>query len=272
MKEECLRLKRAGLTVFYVLVLCSLLLMVKVGTVRSSEPGYSFEEWKSIWVPTIDGTWTSADEWRDGLLMQIGFATTFQTTVTIFSYSTIYEEFLVEIYSDNTTDAGDYWQFCFDTANNSSPAPDTDDYRFDIVGHTTLVAYQGNGTGWTQLDSPPLVITWANSINRSLLTPFYNDPHWILEFRVAKTNDPIPINPPLGLRVAVYDASNAEQGVLAWPPTSQDDPSRWGLISGFAGEWGIPEGLTLGPVVLLSTAAVMVGSYFMRKRPKNRKA
>jgi hypothetical protein len=67
--------------------------------------------------------------------------------------------------------------------------------------------------------------------------------------------------------VAVYDASDAGQGVLAWPPTSQDDPSRWGQISGYGGG-PIPEGLSLGLAVLLATAAVIVGSYFLRKQPK----
>jgi hypothetical protein len=257
-----LHLKRTRLIVFCVFLLCSLLLIVNAGTVRSSEPGYSYEEYDSQVVPTIDGKWTSPDEWTDGALLIIAPNAIFEGKVTIATDT--FEEHIVEIYSDNTNDTGDYWQFCFDTGNNGGTAPDSDDYRFDIVGHTTLVAYQGNGAGWTQLGSPPAGIYWANSIDSS---PLWSTPHWILEFRVDKATSPITTVPPLGLRVAVYDASDAGQGALAWPPTSQDDPSRWGQISGYGGG-PIPEGLSLGLALLLATAAVVVGSYFLRKRPK----
>lgn len=66
-----MHLKRTRLIVFCVFLLCSLLLIVNAGTVRSSESGYSYEDYDAQAVPTIDGKWTSPDEWTDGALLII---------------------------------------------------------------------------------------------------------------------------------------------------------------------------------------------------------
>jgi hypothetical protein len=123
--------------------------------------------------------------------------------------SGIFQHNLVEIFNDDTNDTGDYWQICMDGAGNGGAAPDANDWRIEIIGHTTLTVYKGTGTGWTPV-ATPAGIAWANSID---ISPLLGTPHWILEFRLDKSAGPITNQPPHGLRVAVYDASNAAAGV-----------------------------------------------------------
>jgi hypothetical protein len=66
------------------------------------------------------------------------------------------------------------------------------------------------------------------------------------------------------MRIAVYDESNAAAGTRAWPPTSRDAPSDWGDIEYDSNP--IPEGIGLGVMVLLSTVAVVAGSFYFRKQ------
>lgn len=257
-------MKRVLFVAFLILMLCSLLLLVNVGTTEAAEPGYSYIEYDSIVVPTLDGVWTSPDEWTDGPHPQglkISESANFTGTITT---TTVRMELLIEFFTDNTNDADDYFQVCMDGTNDGGTAPGDGDFRIEVKGHTTLLCYEGDGTGWT-LITPGADVQWANSITA---TPWSSTPHWILEISVAKTGTVVSGNqPPIGLRVAVYDASNATAGVQAWPPTERDNPSRWGLISEYGGG-PIPEGFGFGVMVLLSTVAVAVSFYCLRKRPK----
>ncbi len=125
--------------------------------------------------------------------------------------------------------------------------------------------YQGNGTGWTLLATPPAGFAIKDSLGTS---PFSSTPHWIAEIQIDKVNSRVNAIPPIGIRVAAFDASNAAAGVQAWPPTILDNPSQWGSISGYGGT--IPEGFGLGIVVAMS-AVVMVASYYLRKRPDTKR-
>jgi hypothetical protein len=65
----------------------------------------------------------------------------------------------------------------------------------------------------------------------------------------------------------VYDASNDTAGVQSWPlDSSPDVPDEWGLEIGTTSN--IPEALTIGVVILLSSVAVAASFYFLRKRPQ----
>ena len=243
------------------------LLLITVGTIKAGNPDYSIIEYTGgITLAIVDGVWTTEDEWNDALTVPISDNVTFWYYAEINVYSC---EFLVEIFDDDTDDAGDYWQFCFDDANSGGTAPGSGDYRVDIVGHTDVVIYTGDGSGWVQSTSTPsdVGLTWANSISAS---PIDSTPHWILEFTFIKTIAMIPSPPPTGLRVAVYDASNSAAGVQDWAPDSDVNvPDEWGLISGFSEE-PIPEGLTFAVMALLSSVSLLAGSQYLRKRAKKR--
>lgn len=248
------------------LIMCSVLLMVAVGSVMAGNPAYSIIEYTGGVVPaTVDGVWTTADEWTDALLVQVSENFTFLYNMDMNSYSC---QFCVEIFNDDTDDAEDYWQFCCDDSNTGGSAPAAGDYRIDIMGHTDLVFYEGDGSGWTEITPDSGEITWANAISDS---PLESTPHWILEFSFVKTVRMATNAPPTGLRVAVYDASNSEAGVQAWAPDSDVDvPDEWGLIENYSTD-SIPEGLTFLVMGVLSSVSLLVGSKYLLKRSKKQK-
>jgi hypothetical protein len=175
-------------------------------------------------------------------------------------------EWIVEILTDNTNNTGDYWQISFDDTNSGGAAPDAGDYMIEIDGHTTLNVYHGTGSGWAKVTPDAGEITWANTIGTSM---WNSTPHWILEVvdssKTAGTVQ-IPTAPPTGMRIAAYDAATST--ICAWAPSSTaNNPNSWGLVADYS-TTTIPEGVSLGAVVLLSSVAVMVGFYYLRKRPK----
>ena len=136
-------MKKTIVTTFCTLMLCSLLLLINAGTTQAGNPDYSIIEYTGgITLATVDGVWTTEDEWNDALTVPISDNVTFwyYAEINIFSC-----EFCVEIFDDDTDDAEDYWQFCFDDANSGGTAPGSGDYRVDIVGHTDVVIYTGDG-------------------------------------------------------------------------------------------------------------------------------
>jgi len=248
---------------FSIVILCSLLL---VGLSKAGNPAYSITEYPSINTATVDGKWTTTDEWTDAPLTDMTGNATGKFGYNIQDFTNLGLEWIVEIFTDNTNNTGDYWQICFDDSNTGGTAPDSGDFMIEIIGHTTLKVYRGTGTGWSEVTPAAGELRWANTISSS---PLNGTAHWILEIvDSSKTAGvvQIPNPPPTGMRVAAYDAST---GTLAmWAPNSSPNvPNSWGLISGYSTE-PIPEGFSLGVVALLSSVAVVVGFYCLRKRPK----
>lgn len=254
-------MKKAGCTVFSIFILCSILVLMNLATVKAAEPGYERISYATTSVPTIDGSWTSPTEWTDGAATMIGTDVAFRSTWDFADVVTT--RWVVEFLSDTTNDPGDYWEMCLDGDQSGGATPQAGDYKFVITGHTNLVWYQGNGTGWTQITAPAGEITWANSLSAS---PTSSTPHWILEFNKPKNAGTIQLGILWNFRIAAYDASNPSAGVKAWPPTSANVPNAWG-IENYSSD-PIPETLTFGVVVVLSSAAVIIATFGFRKRSK----
>ena len=252
-----------------ILMLCSLLLLITLGIAKAADPDTEYqiiEYTGGITMAIVDGEWTDDEEWMDACWVEVNddFDFLYYAEITAFSC-----EFCVELFSDDTDDAEDYWEFCFDDSNTGGDAPDVGDYRVFIEGHTTMTVYEGNGQGWDEITQQEGEITWADSIGSS---PLESEDHWILEFTFLKTsgNAMIPNAPPTGLRVAAYDASNSDAGVQSWAPDSDVDvPDEWGMIGGFDMN-PIPEGLTFAVMIFLSSVSLLVGSQYLRKRSKKR--
>jgi len=260
-------MKRILSVAFSILMLCSLLLLINVGTTMAYEEDYVIVEYYVTSQVTVDGLW-SGGEWDDCWLehgrfniTNARFAFKMDTNQGPYLMSWIVE------FPDNTTDAEDIWQICIDGAADGGAAPAVGDHKIEIVGHTTLTVYEGTGTGWGVQTTT--AVTWADSLTTS---PHDAVTHYVLEVQVDKLaltgeggwgENP----PPHGIYVAMYDASNASQGWVSWPPTGPDNPERYGAIGGASGD-PIPESLSVGVVVLLSSVAVAVSFYLLRKRPK----
>jgi len=252
-------MKKIIVTTFGILMLCSLMVLISVGTTMAAEPGYERISYATIVLPTIDGAWTSEDEWTDGDVTMIGEDVAFRSTWDMGDF--VYTRWVVEFFSDTTDDPGDFFQFCID-ADQSGDAGFG--IKFEISGHTELVWYIG-GTGdggWTEMEDA-LEIEWANSLSAS---PTNSTPHWILEFQIPKNTGQFEIGIVWNFHLEAYDASNP--GFHAWPPTDSDDLDRYG-VENYSTE-PIPEGLTFGVMVLLSSVSVLVGYHYFLKRKETK--
>ena len=253
---------------FSTLMLCNLLLLVTVGTVMAGNLDYSIIEHPSQTLATVDGKWTAEDEWTDTYWADLSGNATGRFGYNIQDFTNLGLEWIVEIFTDDTDDAGDYWQICFDDGNSGGSAPDSGDFMIEIVGHTTLTAYQGTGSGWSEVTPEAGELTWSNTIDAS---PWNSTPHWILEIvDASKTtgNVQIPNMPPTGMRIAAYDANTST--LAAWAPESSADvPDTWGVIANMSME-PIPEGLNLAVMVFLSSVSLVVSVHYLQKRSKRK--
>lgn len=127
--------------------------------------------------------------------------------------------------------------------------------------------YQGTGSGWTGFTPLAEDITWADTLSASLNG---STPHWILEFEILKNAGSNLLDMIWGVRVAMYDASDGT--LLVWPPDAERDvPDDWGTNGYEPSELWVPEGFSIGAVLLLSSVAVIVGFYCLRKRSRTDK-
>jgi hypothetical protein len=263
-------MKRSVLVAFGIIFLCGLLLQAAL--VNAYQAGYEETNYLAIEAPVEDGKWTTSTEWTDAMTPP-NLPTTFLFREKWTYPSDILEHFLIEFFTDNTNDTGDYFQLCIDCLANGGSAPQTDDIRVDYVGHSLsgLKLYRGNGTGWAPFTS----YTYGTDIliaETKTGSQLNGSAHWIIELMMDRSKSEFDVSGAgyaPWIRLAVYDASNPTAGVQAWPPTSRDVPNDWGLETGIYGN--IPEfpgSLAIAPVVLLSSVAVAVGFYLLRKRPK----
>lgn len=228
-------MKRALLVLFVAFALCSLLLVMYTETVTASNPAYPTTIYSAKWNSGINGYWDNRTEWSDaaspsGLPANLVFRNKWSVTFTG-GVLKVYEWYLIEFFGDNTNDSGDYVQICYDSNATGNLAPKggaTPDLRIDFVGHAgnaSIKTYVGTGTGWALGTVNDTLM--AQTLNTSRLN---STPHWITEFRIEKQANGLGMNN--GIRIAVYDASNPSAGVIAYPPTSQQDvPNSYSLNS-----------------------------------------
>ena len=249
-------MKKIVATTFCILMLCSVFALVATGIAMAAEQGYERISYHTQVTPTIDGMWTSPDEWADGEATWIGTDIVFRTTV-----DSDMSRWIVEFLTDTTDNAGDYWQLCIDPHADGGYVPELGKHRmFKITGHTNIVWYTGDGSGWTEVTVPTTQIEWADSLSAS---PTSSTPHWILEFQIDKDSGVVPIDDVWNFFLGARDASNP--GLQSWPPTDPNVPDEWG-IENYSPE-PIPEGLTFGVMAMLSSVSVIVGyKYFVKRK------
>jgi len=254
-------MKRVSTVAFSILILCCLLLL-SMGMVQASEPGYEISEAYETAFITIDGNWAHG-EWEDGWIEYMDASTADERFVYKSEAAHAAPQFLIDS-ADTTNDTGDIWQICIGVPVETGGVPQSGQNKIEIVGHTNLSVYQGNGVGWTNIEGLKTSVVWANDL--SIHDVPFNYTHWCLELTIDRTAISSEWNaPPIGLRVAFYDET--EDLWVAWPPQSDPDiPGGWGQITG--GASSIPESLSIGVIVVTTSVAVVVSFYFLRKRPK----
>ena len=253
-------MKRA-LTIAFSILMLGCLLLGAVVMVKATEPGYDIIEAYSAGDVVIDGQndgdWDPSICWFENVTSNCTFA------YKMASQSPYFMAYIIDS-PDNTDDAGDIWQICLDGTSAGGDAPTTDCNKIEIVGHTTLTVYEGDGSDWVVMTGAD--VQWAESQQTTNIWGETVDEHYVLEIKADKgTLGAWGANPPPhGLRIAMYDESTDTW--TAWPPTSADVPDEWGIISGY--QETIPEGFSFAVVMVMSTVAVAVGLYVTRKRPK----
>lgn len=265
-------MKRSASIIFSIILLCGLLAL-QIALVSGYQEGYENTNYAATDAPVTDGEWTDdgwtyGTEWEDSAVPP-NLPETFmwREKWTQPGDPAILQHFLIEAYTDNTTDSGDYFEFCIDLSANGGTTPDENDFRIYYAGDGTLTVYNGDGSGWVEYTdfTEGYDITVEDSMSSS---PGESNPHWVIEFNLNKDKFDISgsgYQP--WIRLAVYDASNDAAGVQAWPlDSSPDVPDEWGLEIGTTET--IPEALTVGVVIMLSSVAVAVSFYFLRKRPQ----
>jgi len=258
-------LKKFLFTAFCVLALCSLLL-INVETVKAAEgSGYTRLDWPTQVPPTIDGQWTPANEWTDTDWTMIGEDAACGSTWDMLD--NVHTRWFIEVFNDTTDDAGDYFEMCIDYDNAGGSAPGATHYRI-YIENGIFTLFQGTGSGWTEItpSNNPADVTFATTLSTS---PNGTLVHRIYEMNILKNAGTNLASITWGVRVAVYDASDGT--LLVWPPDSERDiPNEWGTNSYEPEIPWVPEGFDIGIVVLLSSVAVLLGLYFLRKTPKSK--
>lgn len=261
-------MRRSLLVAFSVIVLCGILLPTAL--VSAYYEGYETTNYLAIEEAVVDGAWTTDNEWTDAMTPPNLDAAFLWRQKWVMGDS-VMQYFLIEFFTDSTEDAGDYFQLCIDHLANGGSAPQADDIKIEWVGHDVsgLTLYQGDGSGWVEYTD----YTWETDIyivDSLTSSPENEETHWVIEVFMnrGKTEfDTSGASYLPCLRVAVYDEST--ETLAAWPPTSADVPDDWGQESGLYEN--IPESLTFVTAALLSSVAVVVSCYLLRRRPKTEK-
>jgi hypothetical protein len=272
-------MKKARKIVFCLL---SLFILAIAGNTAAYNDAYTHTDYASSTLPTLDGQYTDSGEWVASKSQTFGTNGLFRNEWT--SGTPTYESLLIET-TDNTTDAGDYWEICYDSSNssisqtppNNGTAPEWDDTRIVIMGHgasSTLTWYQGNGTHWVVNASKPTIDVFDYKDSLASWGSVSSSPHYILEMRVDKQSTSMGtciVGYNFAMRVAYFDNHTGGNGLQYWPPGSSSNvPDSWGYIpyssSANSTPDATPESLTVIVVLTLSSVAVIAGVVLLNKR------
>jgi hypothetical protein len=242
-------MKKFIVTTFCTLLLCSLLLITLGPTIATAQD-YTHTSYLTQVVPTIDGKWTTPNEWTDGAETWIGTNVVFRSTWDT-QGSDVYTRWIVEFLTDTTTDPGDLWRFCVNFGQTWS-------IMFEIYGHSDLTFYIVTTSSSTEMEEA-FPMEWDDSLSTS---PTSSTPHWILEFQIDK-NSQFTLGDVWTFLLQVFDASNP--GYPSWPPNVEPE-----VIEGYGVEnsvsEAIPEGFTFTVMALLTTVSMLVGYKYFNKR------
>ncbi len=245
------------------LSIIAILSMAFAGTVSAPKAGYVLQNTQDPVGITADGV-IGAGEWTSSFgdwLYDDWTKTTGISVRTFFAMAgtpSIADQWLIEVASDTTNDVGDTFTFTFCGANDGATTPQSADDVKVVHTHSSTTIYRGTGTGWA-VDSA--IVLGTNVVIASSMA----SGHWIIEMRFDKSGGISGTAFDSADRVEVYDASTGK--TLMWPPHSEaNNPSTYGLLdyTNF-GSSTVPEGLTIGLMLALSSVAVVVGTRYFRK-------
>lgn len=259
-------MKKLRMLIFSTLALCTLLL---AGNVFAYNSAYQHTDYNGSAMPTLDGKYTTDDEYSMGASLGFGTNAVFRDFWA--SSGNVFENFILET-MDTTNDAGDFYEICYDSGADGGAQPNTDDFKIVVTGHgasATAQWYRGTGTGWTTTTGPTAAFF---DFKESLATsPTSTTPHYMVEAKVDKQDTTafgiVVLGMNFAMKLSYSDAATGGNGVQSWPPAaSSDNPDTWGYVPYSMDP--VPESLSLAVVLSLSTVAIVSGVILSRKRPK----
>jgi hypothetical protein len=260
-------LKKSIFVIIGIIAVCS---VCSAGIVSAAKAGYSLIVYQGS-APTVNGV-VEPNEWNDSYIDYFYSGWTKTTNIWAVkwagTYPDIHEYWCIEFFDDTTNDTGNFFQISMDTLQDGGTAPQADDFLINYTAQGTLTAYKGTGTGWAVFTGYTMGtdITIASTFSAS---PKDATPHWTIEIDFLKFSGTFNLGIDNNARVAAYDASNTSAGVITWPPySSADVPDTYGAGTSDISGGTIPEGLTVGVMVALSSIAVIVSIRYFRKQPK----
>jgi hypothetical protein len=167
---------------------------------------------------TIDGKWTTNDEWSDALKVELVNTGSVQTSAGSFylKHDTSNFYFLIDFVSatamyDDQKDGGGV---TLDSAHDDGPAAKPDDMRFDSRQGGILRLGTGSSTA---LSSPKALPAGVQIVGSKSASPNAATPHMIYEFMIAFSVLPTARN-TIGFAIAAYTNMGSAQ-LVQWPGT-----------------------------------------------------
>lgn len=257
------------------LCILSLLAIAFAAKAAAYDPSFTHTDYQGTTAPTIDGQYTTGTEYSEAAAIGFGTDAVYRAFWVIV---TNVQEFMIIETMDTTNDASDYYVICYDSAADGLTAPQTDDFKIVITGHGTSATqqwYQGTGTGWSSVAAPATAVF---DFKESLATsPTSTTPHYMVEMTVDKQDTATfgisIIGMNYAMRVSYNDTHTGSGTVQAWPPSpaTDDNPDSWGYMPADISGGTVPEGFSIGIIVVLSSIAIVTGSVLLRKHAKTAK-
>lgn len=262
--EGDLKMKKKILAILAVIAIFS---MCFAGTVSAAKEGYGFTIGPGTVAATIDGT-VGAGEWDtdsykdflyNGWTMGPSFFRDKWGTTPA-----ICEVWLMEFLGDTTNDAGDWWEICVDTTATGGATPQAADFKVNWSAAQGVKVWAGTGTSWAV--SAAVVGTDVVASTSISASPASATPHRIVEIYLDKgvsAANALAMGLSNNARIAVHDAGTGQ--TVMWPPySSANEPNTYGTGTTVFGD-SIPEGLTIGVMLSLSTIAAIVSTRYFKK-------
>lgn len=210
---------------------------------------------------TIDGKWTSPDEWSDAVVtVLVKFQTQNATGYLYSKHDTSSFYFLFDFVSATSIYSNlDFASITIDPLHNGGSTPQSDDRRLDSQYPSGGALSIGTGgSDWNRGNPLPSGVNIAMSLSAS---PNLAQPHQITEFQIPFSVFPGMQN-TIGFRAtAGYYAAPSVLTAVEWPQDSSGPtPTTWGELAvspapipEFGGVW-----LVLVTAVAISTTLIML--------------
>ncbi len=208
----------------------------------------------------FDGKWSFFEEWKPTSLDNMG-----ETNKQIFIRSAHQDNYiyiLLDSVVDTTIDKSkDHAMVCFDTKNDQSVKPDSNDYCFKVqLGSDKALTYQGSDESgeFKIIKNHADLIAIGESSDEN--DRYSKVPHASYEFRI-----PIELlerTDSYGFYIEVFD--NSQTKTYTWPSEIESEnsdtpsPAKWGLI--YSPDKSLPEYELPVLVLIVGTLGVILVS------------